>query len=86
MIAVHKYPITFETNIMMPKDAKILTVQVQNNLPFIWAEVDTDEMKYPRKFMMFGTGHQIPSHMSRRYIGTIQEAGGALIWHVYEML
>jgi hypothetical protein len=67
----------------MPKGAKVLTVAYQHNALCLWAEVSADAPKEQRLFLICGTGHPIPD--GAQYIGTVQDAGGSLIWHVYEI-
>ena len=87
--AVYKYSIPTNTGVSvhkMPKDAEILCVQLQAGLPQIWALVNPDAEKEERKIAVVGTGfnHEFLSKSS--YVGTFQEAEGALIWHVFELL
>lgn len=73
-------------NISMPKGAEILTAQVQNGTPYIWALVDTIAETEIRTIEIFGTGSPILSDMgtSRKYISTIQLLDGRFIVHVFE--
>ena len=79
----YEFKVTDSFSIDMPKDAEVLCVQVQGNRPVMWAVVDPKEPTEPRKFRVHGTGHPILTDKIN-YIGTIQEAGGSLIWHVFE--
>lgn len=91
MKAVYKYLIkpTDVQEIKMPINAKILCVQTQNNHPFIWAEVDTEETETElRTIYMHGTGHPY-SKEYKNYIGTFQMLEGyveqgSLVFHVFE--
>ena len=76
------FEINDEIVIEMPKGAKILTVQVQNGLAFIWALVDPDAEKEKRYFDLYGTGHPIDMSIDRWYVGTFQIAGGDLVFHL----
>ena len=73
-------------NISMPKGADILTVQVQDGLPFLWALVDPKAETEIRFIEIFGTGNPILSDMgtSRKYISTFQMREGRLVFHVFE--
>jgi len=73
-------------NINLPKGAKILTVQTQNEKACLWAlvEIDVAELEQ-RTIVTFGTGHPMPD-VSLVYLGTYQVAGGALIFHVFEQI
>ena len=70
----------------MPKDAKILCVQVKQGTPCLWAEVDSSAPKEERAIEIFGTGHEIFYDMGidREYISTFQMHEGALVFHAYE--
>lgn len=72
--------------IRMPKGAKILTVQVQDDSPCLWALVDPHAKPEKRMIEIFGTGHPIQSNdgNSREYIGTYQQNGGQFVGHVFE--
>lgn len=48
----------------------------------VWFEVFDDEPLEERSFVVHGTGHPIEQG---HYVGTGFDAGGALVWHVYEV-
>ena len=68
----------------MPKDADILTVQVQDDKICIWARVNPTASLEKRTFIVFGTGSDIEEHdnMFLCYLGTVQKQ--FYVWHVYE--
>lgn len=76
--------------IEMPVGAEILTIQTQNEVPCIWALVDTGTsvLKCKRTFNIFRTGHNIPELVDshRKYIGTYQLNNGGLVFHCFELL
>jgi hypothetical protein len=37
-----------------------------------------------KQFRVFGTGHEIPVGTRLRFVGTVLDAGGLLVWHVFE--
>jgi hypothetical protein len=80
---VWKYPLSFGINhIELPVEATILHVAIQHTgQPAMWAEVDTDNSRERRHFMIFGTGDEIPE--SAHYIGTVLL--GQFVWHVIEV-
>lgn len=82
---IHKYPIQIKDkfNIEMPIGAKILTVQVQGNVPCIWALVDTEQHLEIRYFILVGTGQPLDEFYGN-YIGTIQQEHGYFVWHIFE--
>ncbi len=71
-----------ETILHMPGGAKILTVQMQNGVPYVWVLVNPDAMMARRTIRVFGTGHPIPSGYDDHHIGSVQD--GALVWHVFD--
>ncbi len=77
MISIFKYPFEVQDDfiIAMPPTAQILTVQIQNGIPCIWAMVDTDMLVEERKFTIKGTGHSVSleEQLKLKYIGTFQE-------------
>lgn len=69
--------------IQMPKNSVILTCQIQNDIPFIWVLVDPEEVTEKRVFEQMGTGESFdPRNM--KYISTIQQLEGRLVFHIYE--
>lgn len=72
-------------SVMMPRGAKILSVQAQGPSDVcLWALVNDEEVKKePRNICIHGTGHEIYDG-EMVYINTFQTHDGALIWHVFE--
>lgn len=87
MKTIYKYPIRI-TDIQrfpMPVGAKILTVQVQNGNPFVWAMVDTGVSTEEVSIRVHGTGHPICDSSNLEYLGTFQSMyGGNLVFHVFK--
>lgn len=69
--------------ISMPKGAKLLTVQIQRDIPCIWAMVDPDAEKEDKRICMRGTGHDVSEVKDMCHIGTFQMYGGDLVFHVF---
>lgn len=67
----------------MPKGAKILTVQMQLENPFMWCLVDPDAELHTRRFELIGTGHLFDNGL-REYIGTFQLTSN-LVFHLFEL-
>lgn len=87
MKTIYKYPIgiTDEQTFLMPIGANILTVQVQNGNPFVWAMVDTEAPTEEVSIRVHGTGHPISDRSNLEYIGTFQSMyGGHLVFHVFK--
>lgn len=84
--AVWKYPIPLEDwpELPMPLGADVLCVQMQGDMPCLWARVDPDAAKTIRQFRWAGTGHQLTPDVGR-YVGSVQMMGGALVFHLFEV-
>lgn len=84
MKTIYKYPLELigQQQILMPKDSRILAVQVQHEQTCLWAEVITENELVAVTINIFGTGHHLPDKPGH-YIGTYQHLGGELIFHVY---
>lgn len=86
MEAIWKFPLDIEdeVKISMPRGAKILCVQTQRNVPYLWAIVDIEASKEVRTFVIYGTG---PQHEKIRgkYIGTFQALDESFVGHVFEL-
>lgn len=75
----YQFPIIPSFQLEMPLNAIIRSVQMQERIPTLWAEVDEDAEKELRSFRIFGTGHLLDD--KTEYCGTIQD--GAYVWHIY---
>ena len=84
MKTIFKYQlaITDEQTLFLPKDAEILSVADQGGMLCMWAAIETCNLPESRVIKIYGTGHTLQP--DERYIGTIMQAGGALVWHVFE--
>ncbi len=71
-------------SLLVPKGGKVLSVQTQDGEPQMWILVDRHEPLEQRKFLIYGTGHSIPSENIGTFVGTFQQEAGALIFHVFE--
>jgi len=74
----------------MPKDARILSVQVlSDGQPYVWALVNPDAEKELRTFRLLPTGVPFlddPMHLL--YVGSFQinsETPRSLVFHVFEL-
>lgn len=87
MKTIHKYPleISDKQTIKMPSGAKVVAIQCQNDIPCIWAEVETDNPMMNRRIHIFGTGGPIETE-NLKYLGTVQQYGGGLVWHIFQAL
>jgi len=90
MKTIHKYPLKVagQQTVEMPADAQILSVQMQGQKLCIWALVTPTLPMVDRKIEVFGTGKPVSElpMAGRNFLGTVQTAGGALVWHVFEKI
>ena len=87
---IWKFPFDVKDNftVGMPAGAQVLCVQTQFDKPNIWAMVNQEKEIHTRHFRIIGTGapfEEDPCNEETIYIGTFQEQGGALIWHLFEV-
>lgn len=85
-ITIYKYPmpIAHDAAFMMPKGARILQIECQMGMPWLWAVVDTDAPEETYRFKVVGTGHSIDFDLNEwHHLSTFQMDNGALVWHVY---
>ncbi len=81
---IWKYPVTPDHwTQLMPVDAEILSVQVQQKEVQMWVLVDPDAIRKGREFEVYGTGHSIPENPGK-FIGTFQLEGGTLVFHLFD--
>ena len=87
MRAIWKFPIhaTPAVAIKMPAGAEILSVQVQNGEPCVWAIVDPEALSETRMFRVIGTGWEVESFDGLKFTGTFQLQGGSLVFHLFEV-
>lgn len=82
---IWKYPVQDE--VLMPKGAVIIAIQLINEVPTMWALVNPRIKKESRYFKVFGTDWDIDTDIYplKEHLGTILASSGRLIWHVYEI-
>lgn len=82
---IWKFPIPNmgEFSLNMPMGAKMLTVQMQGNVPTIWAEVDPKAPTVDYGFAAHPTGGTPFDTTWAEYIDTFQMLDGALVFHLY---
>ena len=80
----YQLEITDEQTVLMPIGANILSLQLQNGIPCVWALVDEISGDEERTFFTYGTGNPIDpfSKSERKFLGTYQLNNG-LVFHVF---
>lgn len=100
MRRVYKYELRIEEDIVLtlPRGAEILHVDVQARYSlsvegkptlapedaFVWALVDPSADQVDRRFRLAGTGHSMPDD-GLTHVGSFLMAGGALVFHLFEV-
>ncbi len=84
MKTIYKYNLSCEdiTQLRVPSDFQVLSVQEQRGELCIWALVDNDRVKDIRVFHVYGTGDKFEAS-DMIHIGTVQM--GVLVWHVFDL-
>ena len=88
MEVIYKYQITPERypEVEMAKGAKILCVQTQQDLPYIWVQEERDNDLASRMFSVRKTGDaDFAFERLGVYVGTFQLKDGAEVFHLYDM-
>lgn len=84
MKTIWKAPLNLDGVVYLPANARVLSVQMQNNEPMVWALVDTDvKSKENMRLNIYGTGHSLPENPGR-FIGSIQSTSGLFVFHVFQ--
>lgn len=78
-----KFPLEHgEQEVVMPHGAIIRHVDVQHDVPTLWAECKDSGYESRRRFVVYGTGQ--PAADKANYVGTVLM--GAFVWHVFEVI
>ena len=85
MMRIWKFPLKVEDEqeLDMPSLACVLCVQVQNEIPCLWALVDDKRPTVRRIVHILGTGHVATGAESSHYVGTFQLLSGSFVGHVF---
>ena len=85
MKTIHKFiiEVSGKQSIKIPRNAVILSAQVQHEDICLWVELDHEDPVSGRDIYMVGTGHGIDPSVDLHFIDTVQLMGGDLVFHVY---
>ena len=85
MMRIWKFPLKLEDEqeVDMPSLACVLCVQVQDEIPCLWALVDEACPHVRRIVHIRGTGHIADGMEMAQYVGTFQLLGGIFVGHVF---
>jgi len=85
MTVVWKYVLSLavEQHVQMPRDAEILSVQLQHGRITMWVRCLPDEKDTVfRQILMSGTGQLDAPDFDYEHIGTVQTPDG-YVWHLF---
>ena len=68
---------------ILPFEAKILKVEKQEGIWFVWALVDERNDNVRRLIPVFGTGYKVPSDIGP-HIDTVFD--GPFVWHFFDKI
>jgi hypothetical protein len=84
MRTVWKFTLAIESTLDMPTGAEVLTVREQGDAVCLWAMVDPSQPFEARRFVMVGTGHDVPDG-DATFVGMAHLDKGLLVVHVFEL-
>lgn len=67
----------------MPAVSTVLALQLQHDVPTLWAQVDPSTRAVTRVFQWVGTGDEVP--YGGQYVGTVQLQDGKFVFHLFEV-
>lgn len=84
-VRIYKYlcpskPSEFE--VLLPLDSRILSFGQQDGNLVFWAAVG-EEPEVPFVFQLAFTGEEVPERS--KHIGTLQDPGTGLVWHLFHV-
>jgi len=89
MQTIYKFQITLndKTTVRVPKNAKLLSAQVQHGIPCVWVMLNTDEEKVDRHLYLATTGNPMPylKYDEWIFVDTFMMYDGALVVHLFEV-
>lgn len=87
MKTIWKFPVRMTDSfaVEMPRGARLLSVQVQNGEPCLWALVDSSAPSVDRSFALRGIGHEVGELDLSAFVGTFQLRGGGLVFHLFDL-
>lgn len=84
MKIIYKYPLKLSEGhvLLLPRGAKALRVDLQNQKYYLWALVDLNKELVNTNVLCLGTGCPAPTDIDQfAYVNSIQEMG--FVWHFF---
>lgn len=85
MRTIHKYQLRLDVDEMafaVPLGAKPLSVGLQNQIPYLWCEVETENREVSMEIHIYATGQEIDKKRWLEFIGRYTLTDGTE-WHVF---
>ena len=84
MKKVFKYELKHDGVTKLPRSHEVVHADMQNGVPYIWAEVYADEEVMCKRigYVICGTGQPLPAMAC--HVKTIMD--GPYVWHVYRII
>jgi hypothetical protein len=89
MLQVYKYrlpQVIGVTELLMPKDADVISTELQDGELVLWALVDKAKENETRFFRTILTGEEVPRKDVIRFIGTVLAYNGKYVQHIFESM
>lgn len=82
-MTIYKYPLKWEDfqTLQIPGLQRLLSIQLQNFEPMLWALVDETAAPAPLRIRIYGTGHRLTLEPGE-YINTVQVGG--FVFHFFK--
>lgn len=77
----YQFEIKDRVSIEMPKEAQILSVQIQHDIPCLWALINPKNQVHKYNYRIFGTGNPFDL-VGAKHISTFQQ--GIFVWHMFQ--
>lgn len=84
MLTIHKFPLkphVYQQTIEIPSRFQIVSLQLQDEIPCLWAMVETEYPLIVLWVHAYQTGETIPHRLEKAYVGTYQLDG--YVYHVF---
>ena len=85
--AIWKFPLEIvdEQFVDVPGDWIPQYAEKQGVAVCLWAVVEPEKPKSTKSVVIVGTGQPFDSSLleTHQYVGSVQQMGGALVWHIY---
>jgi hypothetical protein len=81
---IWKFPLKIDRlqTLTLPTPYKILSIQMQEDRPMMWVELDDEGAPTSIEISIYGTGWEVPNDPGQ-YIATIVLDSAGLVWHFY---